>query len=58
MPISFKERREGGAVQDSLLRQNRSASAEAAHANTAASVSGHCLDSSGKIREQVKSCAI
>ena len=30
------------------MLQNRSSSAESAHANTEASVSGHCLDSSGK----------
>ena len=28
--------------------QNRCSSTESAHANTEASVSGHCLDSSGK----------
>ena len=30
------------------MLQNQSSSTESAHANTEASVSGHCLDSSGK----------
>ena len=42
------EPREGCAVQDLLMLQNRSSSAESAHANTDASVSGYCLDSSGE----------
>ena len=37
--------------------QNRSSLAESAHANSEASVSGHCLDSSGKSIERIKSCA-
>ena len=46
-PLSRK--RVGGcAVYDSLLLQNRISSTESAHANTEASVSRQCLDSSGK----------
>ena len=44
------------AVQDPLMPQNRSLSAESTHANTEASVSGHCLDSSWKGIEEVMSC--
>ena len=36
------------------MLQNRRSSVESAHANTEASVSGHCLDSSGKIMESVR----
>ena len=44
----FREPPEGHATYDSLLLQNRSSSTYSAHANTEASVRGHCLDSSGK----------
>ena len=47
----FLGHRGGHAVSDQLLLQNQSSSAESAHANTEASVSGHCLDSSGKTIE-------
>ena len=40
------------------MLQNRGSSAESAHTDTEASVSGRCLDSSGKRLEWVKSCAI
>ena len=36
------------------MLQNRSSSAESAHANSESSVSGHCLDSSGKSIEKIK----
>ena len=45
------ETRGGRAVSDPLMLQNRSSSAESAHAFTEASVNGHWLDSSGKIIE-------
>ena len=38
----------GGAVEDPLMLQNRSSSAETAHAITEASVNGHRLYSYGK----------
>ena len=53
MPISFEEPREARAVQHSLWLKNWSSSAETAHANTEAGVSGHCLDYSGKYMEEV-----
>ena len=39
------------------MLQNRSSSAESEHANTEASASGQCLDSSGKGIESIGSCA-
>ena len=35
------------------MLQNRSSSAESAHVNTEAGVSGHCLESSGKSMKSV-----
>ena len=46
-----QEPRRGRAVYDPLMLQNRSSSAESAHANTEASVIGHRLDSGGKKME-------
>ena len=43
----------GRAVYDPLMLQNRSSSAELAHANTEANVSGHCLDSGGSNMQNV-----
>ena len=51
--LLFQEPREGCAVDDPLMLQNRRSSAESTLANTNASVSRHRLDSSGKSLERV-----